>query len=75
MRHLVTMVGFALLSITIGCGDGDTPGGGSGGNTGGSGGGSSSNTVELKVLDFDGTMKLIKSHQGKIVVVDVWSSS
>jgi hypothetical protein len=31
--------------------------------------------VELKILDYDGIQALIKSHQGKVVVVDCWSTT
>jgi thiol-disulfide isomerase/thioredoxin len=31
--------------------------------------------VDLKILDYDGIQALIKSHQGKVVVMDCWSTS
>lgn len=31
--------------------------------------------VELKLLDYDGIQSLIASHKGKVVVMDVWSTS
>ena len=31
--------------------------------------------VELQIKDFDQFMALVKSHQGKTVVVDCWSTS
>ncbi len=31
--------------------------------------------VELVPLDYDGVQKLIQSHQGKVVVLDCWSTS
>lgn len=32
-------------------------------------------TVELKILNWDETQKLVESHRGKIVVMDVWSTA
>ena len=32
-------------------------------------------SVELKILDFEGIQQLIASHKGKIVVVDAWSTA
>lgn len=31
--------------------------------------------VRLDIKDFDGVMALVKSHQGKVVVMDAWSTS
>ncbi len=31
--------------------------------------------VELQIMDYDGVQKLIQSHQGKVVVLDCWSTS
>jgi thiol-disulfide isomerase/thioredoxin len=31
--------------------------------------------VELQILDFDGIQQLIASHRGRVVVMDVWSTS
>ena len=38
-------------------------------------GAAAADDVKLQILDYDGLVKLIESHQGKIVVVDVWSTS
>lgn len=35
----------------------------------------SAGTVELKILNWEETEKLIESHHGKIVVMDVWSTA
>lgn len=31
--------------------------------------------VKLQILDFEGIQKLVASHQGKVVVMDAWSTS
>ncbi len=36
---------------------------------------STEKAVSIKVLDYDGIQKLIASHQGKVVVMDCWSTS
>jgi thiol-disulfide isomerase/thioredoxin len=36
---------------------------------------SSASTIELKAMNWEETQKLIESHRGKIVVMDVWSTA
>ncbi len=77
--------GSAGNSSSTGTGSGkgtDTAATGSrGGATNANGGSSDENNgtpadeVKLQTLDYDGLTKLIESHQGTIVVVDVWSTS
>jgi thiol-disulfide isomerase/thioredoxin len=63
-----------LLAAIVGCSPAVSSDQSRGGNVAQLAPGYSSDDVRLKTLDYDGLQKLIASKQGKVVVLDVWST-
>lgn len=68
MKHAMSVL-FALASVSaVGCGQAASHAPSPPQNA-------SAAKVDVKILDYDGIQALIKSHQGKVVVVDCWSTT
>ncbi len=63
-----------LLAAIAGCSPAVSSDQSRGGNVAQLPPGYSSDDVRLQTLDYDGLQKLIASKQGKVVVLDVWST-
>jgi thiol-disulfide isomerase/thioredoxin len=68
MKKAIVWMCVLFLSGSTGCGSAANSKGEPKQNT-------DSAAVDLKILDYDGIQALIKSHKGKVVVMDCWATS